>query len=146
MKKHVMALVLLATTSLLMAQESVEARETAPLHELIEQKAQEHNVPVSLAHAVVQVESRYNPRAFNAGNYGLGQIRCGTARSLGLTGSCRQLFEPHVNLEYSMQYLRLALDKARGNWCNALTLYNKGLGARAGRSRYCSLVLAKAQD
>jgi soluble lytic murein transglycosylase-like protein len=112
-----------------------------PLVRLVTDKAQERTVPPKLANAVVKVESGYNPKARSKGNYGLGQIRCGTAKGVGFTGNCRDLLNPEINLTYSMEYLALALDAAGGDWCNAATVYNNGLGARPRPSRYCRKVL-----
>lgn len=110
--------------------------------QLVTDKAQQHNVPPELAHAVVSVESGYNPKALSRGNYGLGQIRCGTAKSIGFSGSCRDLLRPEVNLEYSMIYLRQALDRSKNDWCGAATLYNSGLDNRPRASKYCRKVIA----
>lgn len=111
--------------------------------QLVTDKAQTHQVPIELAHGVIRVESGYNPKALSRGNYGLGQIRCGTAKSVGFTGNCRDLLNPDVNLDYSMIYLRQALDRSNGDWCGAATLYNRGLDNRAKPSKYCRKVLAK---
>jgi soluble lytic murein transglycosylase-like protein len=54
---------------------------------LVEQQASANGVPASLVHRVIVRESGYNPRAAHAGNYGLMQIRLGTARAMGYSGS-----------------------------------------------------------
>jgi len=120
----------------------------APLVQLIADKAHEHNVPNSLAYAVVRYESNLNASALSKGNYGLGQIKCGTARGIGFDGKCTALLQPDVNLEYSMTYLRMALDQANGDECTALTLYNQGLGKtlRKKPSRYCRTVMKIMKD
>jgi hypothetical protein len=56
---------------------------------LIAAQAEANGVPVSLIHHVIMRESRYNPRAVSGGNYGLMQIRLGTARAMGYRGSAR---------------------------------------------------------
>ena len=43
--------------------------------------ASAHGVPPELVHRVIMRESRYNPRAVSKGNYGMMQIRLGTAKS-----------------------------------------------------------------
>ena len=53
------------------------------LRQLVARHAAANGVPFALADAVVRIESRYNPRAANAGNYGLMQIRHQTARGVG---------------------------------------------------------------
>ena len=56
----------------------------AGLDDLIAKHAAANNLPLALVHRVVKRESDYNPRCIYAGNYGLMQIRLGTARSLVL--------------------------------------------------------------
>ena len=116
------------------------------LGRLVTAKAHEHNVPVRLAHAIVTKESNFNPRAMAQGNYGLGQIRCGTARSMGFQGPCSNLLDPATNLDYSMRYLRSALDRSNGDWCKAATLYNRGTNSRPVRSAYCDRVMRIARS
>lgn len=125
---------------------SVETNDRrSALVQLLADKAKDQNVPFSLAYAVVSVESNFDPRAYSSGNYGLGQIRCGTARGLGFKGKCSALLNPEINLTWSMQYLRLALDVAKGDYCKAATLYNRGTNAKVGKkpSSYCKKVMAK---
>ena len=113
------------------------------VHELVTKKAQENDVPVRLAHAIVKHESNYNPKVRGRqGEIGLGQIKCQTARGVGFSGSCNSLYDPETNLTYSMKYLRVALDKAGNNECHAATLYNAGLGARLKSSAYCRKIMA----
>ena len=114
-----------------------------PLVQLTVDKAKEHNVPSTLAIAVVTLESNWDAKALSQGNYGLGQIKCGTARGIGFNGKCVALLQPEVNLEYSMAYLRMALDQAQGDECQALTWYNEGLGkaVRKNPSRYCRKIM-----
>jgi len=127
------------------AAQTVAENTVDPLHQLVTEKAHEQNVPTELAHAVVIVESNYQPKAFNQGSYGIGQIRCGTARGVGFHGSCRELFKPDINLTYSFIYLRMALDIAEDNYCLAATLYNEGLASRSRRGKYCRKVLKHIQ-
>lgn len=124
----------------------VETNSTSSMVGLVALKAQEHRVPTQLAQAVISVESGYKPNVISQGNYGLGQIRCGTARGVGFTGNCRDLLKPEVNLEYTMRYLRLALDKANDDWCKATTLYNGGSMTAPRRSAYCRKVLARVDN
>jgi soluble lytic murein transglycosylase-like protein len=111
------------------------------LVQLIADKAKEYNVPLPLALGVIEAESGFRVRAHNEGNWGLGQIRCGTARSIGMTGSCKQLLDPQINLTYSMAYLRAALNEAHDDYCYALTLYNGGFGRGRKTSAYCKHIL-----
>lgn len=115
------------------------------IHDLVTQYAKKHGVPVALAHAIVKVESNYKPRVRgSSGEYGLGQIMCRTARGVGFKGSCSQLLIASVNLEYSMRYLKQALEKTNGNFCKAAMFYNSGHVPRGTKkSMYCKKVLSE---
>jgi soluble lytic murein transglycosylase-like protein len=100
------------------------------LQALVSQAARAAGVPVAIAHAIVRIESGYRPHAVSpAGAIGLGQIKCQTARGLGFSGACARLFQPRVNLAFSMAYLRQAIAKG-GATCAGLGLYERGVGAR----------------
>jgi soluble lytic murein transglycosylase-like protein len=86
-------------------------------------------VPLSLAERVVRRESGGNPRAMHAGNYGLMQIRLGTARAMGYGGSAAGLLDPSVNMTYAMRYLAGAYRAAGGNESRAVALYARGYHA-----------------
>ena len=53
---------------------------------LAEEQASANGIPVSLVDRVIGRESGGNPRAVGRGNYGLMQIRLGTARAMGYSG------------------------------------------------------------
>ena len=110
---------------------------------LVIKKAIEHRIDATFANAIVKVESNYNPRMRGkAGEYGLGQIKCQTARSVGFKQDCDQLYDPETNLEYSYRYLKKAIERTHGNNCFAASLYNTGFGVRPKQSVYCNKVLA----
>jgi soluble lytic murein transglycosylase-like protein len=105
--------------------------------------AASHGIPAKLADAVIKVESRYNPRAANAGNYGLMQIRLQTARGVGYSGGAGGLLDAETNLRYGMIYLAMAYKAAGGDICGTVMRYQSGLGARgmSGANRaYCAKV------
>jgi soluble lytic murein transglycosylase-like protein len=108
---------------------------------LVTFKAVEYNIPIKFAHAVIHVESRYHTNLRHNGSYGLGQIKCTTAKGIGFKGDCKKLLDPETNLDYSFKYLRMALDIAKDNECHAASLYQSGLGNRPRVSSYCKLVL-----
>lgn len=85
-----------------------------------------NGVPLALARRVVKRESSGNPRAVSKGNYGLMQIRLGTARAMGYRGDARGLLDPEVNMTYAMRYLSGALRAAKGNHDRAVGLYARG--------------------
>jgi soluble lytic murein transglycosylase-like protein len=105
------------------AKAKVRARELRPA---IERHARENALPVSLAEAVIRIESNYNPKIVHAGNYGLMQIRLATARSLGFTGTPAELLDPDTNLRFGLKYLGGAYQQAQGNLCRTIMKYQSG--------------------
>jgi Transglycosylase SLT domain len=98
-------------------------------------------LPASLVERVIRRESGGNPRAVHAGNYGLMQIRLGTARAMGYTGSAAGLLDPQTNMTYALRYLAGAYRAAGGNENRAVALYSRGYYAQAkaqGFSPYAS--------
>jgi soluble lytic murein transglycosylase-like protein len=113
------------------------------IEEKIYVKALLYDVPHNLAYSVVKVESRLMPHVIGKdGTYGLGQIKCSTARGIGFKGECKKLLDPDTNLEYTMLYLKKALELSKGNECHAATLYNRGLMNKPKSSTYCRKVLS----
>ncbi len=102
---------------------------------MIAQQASAAGVPLSLAERVIRRESGGNPRAAHAGNYGLMQIRLGTARSMGYGGSAGGLLDPAVNMTYAMRYLAGAYRAAGGNESRAVALYARGYHAAPAREQ-----------
>jgi soluble lytic murein transglycosylase-like protein len=106
--------------------------------------ARAYGVPVSLAHAVVRVESGYRANARGgAGEIGMMQVKLSTARMMGYRGSARGLYNPETNLKYGMKYLAKAHRLGGGSVCGTILKYNAGHGARRMNpisARYCSKV------
>ena len=75
-------------------------------------------------------ESRYNPRAVSGGNYGLMQIRLGTARAMGYSGSAAGLLDADTNVVYAVRYLAGAYRAAHGNEARAVALYASGYSGK----------------
>ncbi len=111
---------------------------------LIRAAAKKHGVPLNIAHAVVQVESNFNPGARgSAGEVGLMQIKPATARGVGYRGSTKGLYDPATNLEYGMRYLAGAHKRASGDVCGTILRYNAGHYAKRMNPvsrRYCQKV------
>ena len=106
----------------------------------VSQHAQANGVPESLVHRVIVRESRYNARAVSRGNYGIMQIRLGTARAMGYTGSAAGLLDANTNMTYAVRYLAGAYRAAGGNHGRAVALYARGYyyeAKRQGRNRVC---------
>jgi soluble lytic murein transglycosylase-like protein len=105
----------------------------AGLDDMIAKHAAANNLPLALVHRVIKRESDYNPRCIYAGNYGLMQIRLGTARSLGYTGTIEGLLDPDTNMTYAVRYLAGAYRVAGGNEDRAVALYARGYNSNDGR-------------
>ncbi len=99
---------------------------SAPLDGMAAAQASANGVPVSLVERVIKRESGGNPRAVSRGNYGLMQIRLGTARAMGFSGSAAELLDPQVNMTYAVRYLAGAYRVAGGNEIRAVALYASG--------------------
>lgn len=97
---------------------------------IISRYAASYGVPVSLAHAVVKVESNFRPDARGrAGEIGLMQIKPSTARMMGFSGSVKDLYHPETNIRYGMKYLAKAHQLGGGSTCGTILKYNAGHGA-----------------
>lgn len=110
---------------------------------IVARHAAANGVPFSLADAVVRIESRYNPRASHAGNYGLMQIRHQTARGMGYSGGAGGLLDAETNVRYGMKYLAMAYKMAGGDTCRTVMKYQSGhmTDRMSGANRtYCSKV------
>lgn len=106
-------------------QRRARAKPGASLIASVKAHARAAGVPVGIALAVVRHESSFNPRARGqAGEIGLMQLKCQTARGMGYRGACGGLYNVSVNLRYGMRYLRLALNRG------GVGYYNAGVGAK----------------
>jgi hypothetical protein len=117
----VCALVVLAT-----------AAAAGPHDALIAKHAATHGVPESLVRRVIQIESRGNPRAVSKGNFGLMQIRLGTARAMGYGGTAEGLLDADTNLTYAVKYLAHAYRAAGCSEARAISFYQSGFYKKGG--------------
>ena len=117
---------------------------TRRYHDLIARHARANGVPVALAHAIVEIESRYNARARgSSGEVGLMQILPRTARGIGYRGSVKALYNPDTNLRWGMKYLGEAHRRGNGTICGTVLKYNAGHHAKRMNKRtaaYCAKV------
>jgi Transglycosylase SLT domain len=92
-----------------------------PYAELISTVARAHGVDAKLVHAVVEVESNYQPKARSPkGARGLMQLMPETARQYAV----RDLYDPRSNLEAGVRHLKDLL--SRFDLRLALAAYNAG--------------------
>jgi soluble lytic murein transglycosylase-like protein len=120
-----------------------------PFREQVASASAATGVPPALIHAVIQVESNYDPAARSVkGAVGLMQLMPATGQRFG----ARDLSDPADNVLAGSRYLKYLLDSFDQNLELALAAYNAGEGAvlRAGRrtppiaetARYVPKVLA----
>jgi soluble lytic murein transglycosylase-like protein len=116
----------------------------SPYDALIKRYAKSYGVPVSLANAVVKIESGYRPNLRGrAGEIGLMQVKLSTARGLGYKGSAKGLYNPATNIRYGMKYLGMAHKIGGKTTCGTILRYNAGHGAKRMNpisAAYCSKV------
>ncbi len=106
---------------------------TPEMRALIRASADEHKIPESLLHRVIQRESGYNPGARNGPYYGLMQILPQTARTMGYQGTPEGLLDAETNLRYAGRYLRGAWLVSRGDQDEAVGWYARGYYYEAKR-------------
>jgi soluble lytic murein transglycosylase-like protein len=98
---------------------------------MIKSVAPSHGVPVWFALRIAKVESNYNPKARGAaGELGIYQLKCSTAREMGFRGNCATLLNPAVNIHYGLKHLAVAIKKSNGNLKLAASKHNGGLGRK----------------
>lgn len=125
-----LALMALAAGQIL-AFATAPAAANAQLRAQVAREAAAHGVPARLAHAVVMLESRYRPGVVSRGNYGLMQIRFGTARAMGYRGAPGGLLNAQTNLRYGMRYLARGWKASGGDVCRTIAHYQTGRMVRA---------------
>lgn len=90
---------------------------------LVEQAARDHEIDQGLLHAVITVESGYDPHAVSRkGAVGLMQLMPDTARRYGV----RNLRDPAQNIQGGARYLRDLMGKFDNDLTLTLAAYNAG--------------------
>jgi soluble lytic murein transglycosylase-like protein len=117
---------------------------SSPIDGMAASAASAAGIPVSLVERVIKRESGGNPRAVSQGNYGLMQIRLGTARAMGYSGSAEGLLDAQTNMTYAVKYLAGAYRAAGGNESRAVALYASGYYAQAQAQGFSSYETAQA--
>ncbi len=100
--------------------------------EMIDRLASQFGVPVKLAHALVRVESNYQPDARSPkGAMGLMQLMPALAKHYSVADP----FDPEQNLTAGLQHLKILLDRFGDDTATALAAYNAGETAVAKYGR-----------
>jgi soluble lytic murein transglycosylase-like protein len=111
-----------------------ETNDTAYVVDIIRELAPSYGVPTWFALRIAIVESGYDPYARGlAGEFGVYQLKCETARVMGFLGECSQLTDARTNVRWGLKHLSLAIDSSGGDLQLAASKHNGGL-------RYKSLV------
>src|SRR4051794_24452507 len=100
--------------------------QAGPHDALIAKHAAANGVPEQLIRRIIRIESRGNAAAVHAGNYGLMQIRLGTARGVGYSGDAQGLLDPDTNLTYAVKYLAGAYRAAGCDADRTVSYYQRG--------------------
>jgi soluble lytic murein transglycosylase-like protein len=99
---------------------------TRPYAAAVAEAARQAGIEAALLHALVHVESGYDPQARSPrGAHGLAQLMPATARRFGAGAD----LSPAANLEAGARYLRWLLDRYDRRLPLALAAYNAGEGA-----------------
>jgi soluble lytic murein transglycosylase-like protein len=132
------------TTASIAAGKPRAAGKASAYDAIIARHAAKHGIPVSLARAVVRIESNFRPNARgSAGEIGLMQIKPATARMMGYSGGAKGLYDPETNIRWGMKYLAKAHQLGGGDTCGTILRYNAGHAAtRMNKvsSAYCAKV------
>jgi soluble lytic murein transglycosylase-like protein len=150
-------LVALASVSVASAQNQRVANldGNGTLNSLIARHAAANNLPEEMVRRIIKRESGGNPRVISKGNYGLMQIRLGTARAMGYQGSAAGLLDADTNMTYAVKYLAGAYHAAGGNADRTVHYYaagyyyaakSKGLLNKANSNPFNAFVSAAAKN
>lgn len=91
--------------------------------QVVDEVSRTYGLESALLHAVISVESRYDPKAVSMkGAAGLMQLMPQTAKRYGVTDA----FDPRQNLDGGARYLRDLLRMFNNNQSLALAAYNAG--------------------
>ena len=117
------------------ANPSADGRSALPPQEvnrLVDETAQRYRVDPQLVHAIIKVESEYDPNAVSRkGAMGLMQLIPATARRFGVENP----FDPQQNIEGGVTYLKYLMNIFDGDLALSLAAYNAGENSvlRTGR-------------
>jgi soluble lytic murein transglycosylase-like protein len=108
---------------------------------LIKKMAPRYGVPTWFALRIAKVESGYKANSRGAaGEYGVYQLKCATAKGIGFRGNCAGLLNASTNVEYGLKHLQMAVKLSHGNLRLAASKHNGGLGRKKLVARYVAMV------
>ncbi len=108
---------------------------------MIESMAPQYGVPTWFALRIAKVESGYNPNARGrAGELGVFQMKCATARGIGYRGNCAGLLNARTGVQMGLKHLAVALKSSRGNLRLAASKHNGGLGRKSLVPKYVAQI------
>ena len=108
---------------------------------LIKDMAPRYGVPTWFALRIAKVESGYNPNTRGAaGEYGVYQMKCATAKGIGFSGNCSELLNATTNVRMGLKHLQMAMKLSRGNLKLAASKHNGGLGRKKLVRRYVAMI------
>ena len=108
---------------------------------MIKAQAPAYGVPTWFALRIAKIESGYNPSVRGkAGEYGVFQLKCATARGVGFRGNCAQLLNASTNVKFGLKHLSIAVRESHGNLKLAASKHNGGLGRKSLVPRYVAMV------
>ena len=119
----------------------VSAATTDRVVGLIKGLAPQYGVPTWFALRIAKVESGYNPNTRGAaGEYGVYQMKCATAKGIGFSGNCSELLNASTNVRIGLKHLAMAMKLSGGNLKLAASKHNGGLGRKKLVQRYVAMV------
>ena len=109
--------------------ETTDSVPETPFGAAIYEAARRHAISPELVAAMVEVESSFDPRALSSrGARGLLQVLPATGRRFGVSDA-EDLYQPEINLEAGLCYLRWLGERFAGDSRLMLAAYNAGEGA-----------------
>jgi soluble lytic murein transglycosylase-like protein len=109
--------------------------------DIIREMAPGYGVPTWFALRIANVESGYNPYARGrAGEIGVYQLKCQTARGMGFEGDCAALTDARTNVRWGLKHLSLAIASSGGNLRLAASKHNGGLARKSLVQSYIAKV------
>ena len=120
---------------------AVARRDNGQVAAMITAMAPSYGVPTWFALRIAKVESNYNPGARgSAGELGVYQLKCPTARGIGYRGACSGLLDARTNIKFGLKHLALAMKASGGNLRLAASKHNGGLGRKKVVRGYVAMV------